>query len=75
MEQNTQPPQPKKRYVWLNLNTGAFSNSWSEEDHKRYNPESQLEKYRFPESKGWKLIEYTCLNDEGFEFNNQMKLK
>lgn len=62
-----------KQYVWLNLNTGEFSNSWTEEDHKKYNIDRLLNED--DNSNGWKLIEYTCLNDNEFYFYNKMKLK
>ena len=66
------------RYVWLNLNTGEFSNSWNQEiqdimapiDLLKSVPEDKQE-----EAKLWKLIKYECLNDESFEFYNMMKLK
>ena len=63
-----------KQYVWLNVITGEFSNSWSEEDHikyAKYFPELLKE----AEKTNHKLIEYTCLNDNKFTFYNQMKLK
>jgi len=62
-----------KQYVWLNLNTGEFSNSWNESDHKKYNVERLLDDS--DNKSGWKLIEYTCLNDDNFYFYNKMKLK
>ena len=60
------------RLVWLNIETGEFSKSWKEEDYpisvidlaKKYSPNNS-----------WKLIEYTCLNDEDFRFNNLMTIK
>lgn len=65
------------KYVWLNLVTGEFSNSWTEEEHKQYYCESafgkeQLEKAR---ESHWILIKYECINDQSFELYRQMKLK
>ena len=62
---------PKKRYVWLNLQTGEFSCSWGEEDNKLLTEDI----IKISTDAGAKLIEYTCLNDEAFEFYNKMKLK
>ena len=63
-----------KKYCWLDIKTGKFSNSWSEEDHKKYLNELNTEKWckEHPEAK---LIEYTCLTDPNFEFYHQMKLR
>jgi hypothetical protein len=62
-----------KKLVWLNLNTGEFSESWKEEDYSSIDTMLILEKYS-PKD-GWKLIKYECLNDEDFEFNNLMIIK
>lgn len=67
-----------KKYVWLNLNTGEFSNSWDEEAHNKYNTGKrvlELQKEHPETYAGWKMIEYTCLNDQDFEFFNKMKLR
>jgi hypothetical protein len=63
-----------KRYCWLDMNTGKFSNSWSEEDQKKYLSDVDFKKHgeEHPESK---LIEYTCLTDPNFEFYHHMKLR
>ena len=61
-----------KRYVWLNTATGEFSNSWDEELMRRGLTEDNI---KVATERGWKLIEYTCLNDKSFEFYNQMKLR
>jgi hypothetical protein len=57
------------KQVWLNLNTGEFSNSWQKDEFDMYS-----EKHRMAEYNGWKLIEYTCPNDPNFEFYDQMKI-
>ncbi len=70
-------PEPKSdvyRYVWLNINDGKFSNSWSQEEQDKYLSGSIMNEAK-SDSKGWKLIKYQCLTDEGFEFYNSMKLK
>lgn len=61
--------------VWLNIVTGEFSNSWTtggDLDIKFTNYEEQIKE---ASKKGWKLIEYQCLNDPDFELYNQMKLR
>ncbi len=64
----------KYKYVWLNLNTGEFSNSWDEKTQQclgdTINNELKDESY-----KGCKMIKYECLNDTDFEFYNKMKLR
>ena len=57
-------------YVWLDLNTGKFSNSWTQEEYDLYRISELPSEYT-----GWKLIKYTCLNDVEFEFMNKMKLR
>ncbi len=59
-----------KRYVWL-LEDGKFSNSWDEETHKRHVDQGVID---HATKNGAKLIEYTCLNNEKFEFYNMMRL-
>lgn len=65
------------RYVWLNINTGEFSDSWDEETHqKAFSPALNGEKLLSDaKERGGKLIKYECLNDEDFEFYNKMKLR
>ncbi len=59
------------KYVWLNINTGEFSNSWDEETQQKYLKQEEIDNSR---SEGWKLIKYKCLSDEEFEFYNIMKV-
>jgi hypothetical protein len=63
-----------KKYCWLNMDDGKFSNSWSEEDQKKYLNDVDFKKHgeEHPEAK---LIEYTCLTDSNFEFIHHMKLR
>jgi len=61
-----------KKYVWLNLETGEFSNSWGGGTTIPYLPTKEL--LELAEGIPWKLIEFSCLNDEGFEFNNLMRI-
>lgn len=63
----------KTKYVWLNMNTGEFSNSWDEETHDGLLDffESNLEDST---NNGWKLIKYECLNDDDFDFYSMMKI-
>jgi len=58
------------RYVWLNLNSGNFSNSWDESQQK-YIDDETIERAR---KDNWKLIKYECLTDENFEFYSMMKI-
>lgn len=62
-----------KRYVWLNIATGEFSNSWTEKEYSRENSIKILDSLLH--SNEWKLIEYECLSDNEFKFNNQMVIK
>ena len=63
-----------KKQVWLNINTGEFSNSWIEaEVASTITTEELIEQAN--EAAGWKLIEYECLNDEDFDFYNMMRIK
>jgi len=64
-----------KKYVWLNIETGHFSNSWTEEVHNEFFlTEKELDEHikRYPESK---LITFECLTDKDFEFTKFMKLR
>lgn len=56
------------------MDDGKFSNSWSEEDQKKYLNDVDFKKHgeEHPEAK---LIEYTCLTDSNFEFIHHMKLR
>jgi hypothetical protein len=61
-----------KKRVWFNNNTGAFSNSWevgSVLDITIGDDEKGKARDR-----GWKLIEYECLNDDPFVFYDMMKV-
>jgi hypothetical protein len=57
------------KYVWLNIQTGEFSNSWTEKEQEEFHPENHLN----PNNKHWKLIKYECINEPEFEFYNMMK--
>lgn len=59
--------ETKYKYVWLNMETGKFSNSWVDED--------DLETLIDFKDSTWKLIKYSCLNDDDFEFYKMMRLK
>lgn len=56
--------------VWFNINTGEFSNSWNASDHVAFVEENM----ELAATKGWKLIEYTCVNDTDFELCDLMKI-
>ena len=61
-----------KKLVWLNIETGEFSNSWSDGEHGT--SKEELSKFTSSDSK-WKLIEFECLNDRDFEFTHLMRIK
>lgn len=61
-----------KRYVWLNISTGEFSdswtdNDWTEEEHKLF--------IKGDGTNNFKLIKYECETDEEFAFNKNMVIK
>ena len=66
------------KYIWLNMETGVFSNSWSEEEHLKYLSDKDIiEGYqKNPEWKliEWKLIQYQCINEPTFDLYNRMKI-
>jgi len=59
------------KYCWLDLNTGEFSGSWTQETQDEYINEVIKDK---TSERNWKLIQFNCLNDENFEFQNIMKI-
>ena len=60
-----------KKYVWLDLNTGKFSNSFTPEEVGKLLTEKDI---REAKEEGWKLISYVCENDEEFEFYCNMQI-
>ena len=69
------------KYVWLNIITGEFSDSFTIEDHV---PETISDLIQTSNevmiktksaSLDWKLIQYDCLNDQDFELSRFMKLR
>lgn len=63
-----------KRYVWLNIENGEFSNSWTEEEYSS-SCFSVNELAKDAKGSSFKLISYECLSDEKFEFNRFMKIR
>jgi len=61
------------KYVWLNIHTGEFSNSWDRELHEKTVLKDPIY-LEAAKRDGYKLIEYTCSNDDSFEFYNKMKI-
>jgi hypothetical protein len=62
-----------KMYVWLNTKTGKFSNSWTEEEHKKHFKIGDIEQNMrdIPEML---LIRYESLCVRSFIFNESMKI-
>ena len=65
----------EKHRVWLNIQTGEFSNSWSAEDLPDTLIKDANDIAKQSGQSIWKLIEYECLNDREFTFNQLMKLR
>lgn len=63
-----------KYYVWLNLENGKFSNSWTQEEHDKYFTEKEIE-YHQKKDPAWKLITYECVSDKEFLFTNRMVIR
>lgn len=59
------------KYVWLEIATGKFSNSWDEKENELVDQEI----LDIAKKDGWKLIKYQCLTDDNFEFYNRMIIK
>ena len=59
------------KYVWLNIENGQFSNSWSEETHQEFRPRIEDEDIPY----NWKLIKYECVTSPDFEFYERMVIK
>jgi len=68
---------PTTRYVYLNPEKGTFSNSWTQAEQDMYSKDPEINEKLLKEAKekGYKIIKYECLNDDDFEFFNQMKLR
>jgi hypothetical protein len=58
------------KYVWYNIQTGKFSDSWDENTHKRFIPhiENNIPKYYI-------LLKYECINKPDFEFYHMHEIK
>lgn len=63
-----------KKFVWLNIETGKFSDSWNEETQNKCFTKEELEEHA-KQSPTWKLICFECLTDVNFEFNHHMTIK
>ena len=72
--------KPNEKAVWLDINTGHFSNTFKYGelldstlkalDERKAGTGKELEEI----SRGWKLIIYRCDTDENFEFSDMMKI-
>lgn len=65
------------RYVWLNIATGEFSDSWQESDFSIDTNQliaDAIKTTKPDERASWKLIEYSCLTDGDFQFDKNMRL-
>jgi hypothetical protein len=65
------------KQVWLNLVTGEFSRSWDPKEYEgmKVYDEVMAEQIKRANDTNWKLIEYHCINDPGFEFYDMMKIR
>lgn len=61
------------RYVWLNLEDGSFSESWTRTELA--DPEGLAHDVTRTAQPLYKLIEYRCLSDADFQFSRHMKLR
>lgn len=71
------PIDPPLRYVWLNIVTGEFSDSWQESDFSIDTNQliaDAIKDTKPDERASWKLIEYRCLTDGDFQFDRNMRL-
>lgn len=59
--------------VWLNINTGEFSNTWEKGSDGDDWVDSLISGGGHI-NEGWKLIEYKCLNDQTFELYRSMSI-
>lgn len=63
-----------ERYVWLDIATGRFSNSWTEEEFLEKGIDIDIKRLCDDVSPTARLIKYTCENNEDFEFCMPMRL-
>lgn len=65
-----------ERYVWLDIATGKFSNSWTDEDLlDDYTIDRLCKESLTDDNKDTvKLIKFSCVNDDDFEFVMPMRL-
>lgn len=61
--------------VWVNIVDGRFSNSWQSNGPYDIKTKNHDEELKEAAKRGWKLIEYRCVNDPDFELYSQMKLR
>jgi hypothetical protein len=63
-----------KNFVWLNIKTGKFSDSWDEKTQNNAFTKEELKEHgeKHPD---WKLIQYECITDPEFVFNHRMTIK
>jgi len=59
------------KFVWLDMDTGEFSNSWTNNENK-YLTIDLLDRAA---ENNCVVIKYQCINDSKFEFYNMMKLR
>jgi hypothetical protein len=62
------------KYVWLNISTGEFSESWDQKMQDMVGDDI-IETNIMLNHTQWKLIKFKCLTDEKFVFTKHMKLK
>jgi hypothetical protein len=61
------------KYVWFNVASGEFSNSWTPEDYP-VTEKQLLHDMDIINCPHMKLIKYECVSDENFEFYDLMRI-
>ena len=60
------------KYVWFNINTGEFSDSWNENEIEAHFIENIKDEGLLRDE--LKLIKFKCISDPNFKFVRHMKI-
>lgn len=58
-------------YVWLDVNNGTFTNSWSEEEYKKYEQDIKDQLKQLP---NYRCLKVESVHGPEFQFNNMMQI-